>query len=367
MKIGILTYQRAHNYGALLQAFALKTYVQNLGHKVELIDYWPKYHSLEYELIPYFSKRSFLGKIKSILLLSLLSLRIIKRRAGYINFMRSFLGLSKNIKYKLVDELANVNFDIILYGSDQIWRKHNNPLLKGFDSVYYGEGVSKKIKKVSYAASMGVLALSTENNRFLSNHLGEFKNISVRESNLQFELENRINCKSSLVLDPVFLLDKDVWIKYIPNSLVSEKYIFLYQLKEDPSSIILAQKLQDYFGYRVIEVKADANTFSFGNRYKHSASPFEFLSLIKNAEFVVSTSFHGTAFSVIFEKQFYAIGMGNNSDRVRTLLNTLGISTRLLYSVNDINYDDIIDYNKVKENLVSSIDLSMSFVKENLN
>lgn len=363
MKIGILTYQRAHNYGALLQAFALKTWLETQGHDVEMIDYWPDYHSADYQMLPHFQKISFKGKIKSLVLLIVGIKKYLKRRRAYHDFIQNHLKLPSKPIYTKKDELKSVVYDFVIYGSDQIWRKQNFYLYKGFNEVYFGAYV--KAKKISYAASMGILSLQQpEDGIFLKENLKKFEKISVREKELQDIIANLVDIKPELVLDPVFLLKKTQWIKYLPKTKVKEKYIFLYQLNLSEDSVHLADKLKKIFGYKVIEVLGRVNPIKVGSRYHQIASPFEFLSLINDAEFVVTTSFHGAAFSVLFEKQFYALGMKNNSGRVRTLLSSLGIKERYLECIEKASFDSKINYKSVSKMLQNNVNNSTSFLKK---
>lgn len=366
MKIGVLTYQRAHNYGALLQAFALKTFVQKLDYEVDIIDYWPSYHSQDYKLIPNFNNRSFLSKVFGIIQLFVGSYRIFKRRKGYHDFMRKQLNLSGDILYKDSKDLSNAKYDIVIYGSDQIWRNQKYLSFKGFDLVYFGEGFSKSVKRIAYAASMGVIKLTENDKSFLNKKLKTFKFLSVREDNLKNELSNIISTCIKLVLDPVFLLSKNEWEKYLPKKTKLEKYILLYQISQSNESLDLVNKLQKHLGYKVVEIHGRVNPFVFGSRYKQDATPFEFLSLINNAEFIISTSFHGTAFSVLFEKQFFAIGMGNNSSRVESLLLALDISSRYINDASLVDFSSFIDYKVVSEKLEVLKNDSITFIKDSL-
>jgi hypothetical protein len=366
MKIGILTYHRSHNYGALLQAFALQTYLRGLVHETEVVDYWPNYHSQEYKLIPYFNAKSFKGKIKSILLLFIGYPRILKRSRQYKKFIKKQFNLSDKPLYIKAKTMKEAEYDVVIYGSDQIWRKQNYPLFKGFDEIYFGSNPLFARKKVSYAASMGVINLKDEDRVFLKKMMNNFDVISVRESNLKKVLENVIGREISLALDPVFLLDKEKWQTLIPERKIKEKYILLYQLVPSEESIKLTNKLQGNNGYKVIEIRGRVNSLLFGKRYMQTESPFEFLSLINNAEFVVSTSFHGAAFSLIFEKQFYAVGMGNNSGRILTLLSSLEIENRYLQKIEGVNIKETIDYINVNKKLIENRENSICFLKNAL-
>ena len=369
MKIGILTYQRAHNYGALLQAYALKTYLKSLGHQTEVIDYWPEYHDEDYKLIPYFKPRSFLGKIKAILLLFLGYNRIIKRANGYKKFMSKHLNLTVNPKYSNEQEMSEIEYDVVVYGSDQIWRKSNYPFFKGFSDLFFGDSLKKVNKKITYAASMGIIDVDNQDKDYLKRKLKNFDSISVREEELKLLVDEIKEDNVSLVLDPVFLLAKEEWVELNTSAipLSQDKYIFFYQLMPSKDSIDFVQRLKEFYGYKVIEIRGRVEPLLFGNRYHQTASPFDFLSLLQNAEIVVSTSFHGVAFSLIFEKQFYALGMEKNSGRVQSLLNKLNISERLITTTNQLNFEEKVNYQNVNIRKQELINQSQNYLIKTLN
>lgn len=367
MKIGIITYHRAHNYGALLQAYALKAFLNNNGYKnVEFIDYWPQYHSKEYKLLYHFKERSFKGKVKGILFLTIGFSKYIRRKRGFENFMLDFLKLKKDSTYIYREELNTTSYDIVIYGSDQIWRKQNYPLYKGFDEAYFGSLINAS-KKITYAASMGVIDLKDITDKdFLKIQMRNFDKISVRERELQILLKNTTNKNIQLVLDPVFLLDQNQWRKILPKLNFKYKYILLYQLKPSDDSVRLSNLIAKKFGCKVIEIAGRINPLRISKRYSQTVTPLEFVALIHNAEFIVTTSFHGTAFSILFEKQFYSIGMNDNSDRAKTLLNNLEISDRYLENIDNIDLDQKINYKAVNANLQNNIINSVSFLENAL-
>lgn len=366
MKIGILTYHRSHNYGALLQAYALITYLRGLGHETEIIDYWPDYHADDYKLIPNFGSLSFKGKIKSILLVFIGFPKILRRTRQYKKVIKEQFNLHDKPEYPNKKDIKSVEYDVIIYGSDQIWRNQNYHLFKGFDDIYFGSHPLRATSKIAYAASMGVINLKDEDLVFLRSMMNNFDVISVREAELKKVLENVTAQEISLVLDPVFLLDKQKWKTLISGKKVQEKYILLYQLVPSEESVKLTDKLQGLYGYKVIEIQGRVNSLLFGSRYKQTESPFEFLSLIYNAEFVVSTSFHGAAFSLIFEKQFYAVGMGKNSGRLMSLLSSLEIENRYLLNIENANINDQIDYSHVNEKLGENREYSIAYLSQAL-
>ncbi|NLD47932.1 MAG: polysaccharide pyruvyl transferase family protein [Clostridiaceae bacterium] len=362
MRIGIITYHRSHNYGALFQAFALKTFLQKDEHEVEFIDYWPEYHNEMYRSIPYFNYLTWKTKVKHIILLIIGFRRIYKRRRGCLDFMHNYLGLQFKPQITEKENLTALNYDLIIYGSDQIWRKQYFKSFVGFNDIYFGSCINAKIK-ISYAASMGVIEIqSPEDTEFLKRHFMNFDRISVREKELQTLVESATGKKPELVLDPVFLLSEEQWKTLLPKRKEKVKYVLLYQLLQSRDSILLAQKIADQYGYKVIEVCGKVSPLKFSARYKQTLSPLEFLSFLYNAEFVVTTSFHGAAFSIIFRKDFYALGMGNNSDRVLTLFENLDLSDRYIQNISDLNIKQSIDYERTLTKLQNQIIQSAKFL-----
>ncbi len=370
MRIGILTYSRALNYGALLQAFALKTYIQKgRDVNVEIVDYWPDYHDEAYRLFSFklFYKLSILSKLKYIFGFLLGLNRNLNRRAKYFEFIENKLKLTGDRKYRTGSEETPV-YDLVVYGSDQIWRKHPYRFFSDFDKVYFGSFPGNAKRKITYAASMGILCSSNEDIVKLKNWLPNFDALSIRERNLN-DLVNQLGFHSKLVLDPVFLLTKEEWkanLKISPPSSIKSKYILLFLLSPSEDAIVLADKIKGLLGYEVKIVNRKVMPFEFGEQYMQTASTEEFLGLINDAEFVISTSFHGTAFSVLFEKQFFSLGMGENSERSRTILSLLGIENRYLDSINAYDTFSDIDYVAVKEKLSELVAGSKGFLDEQI-
>ena len=208
MKIGILTYHRAENYGALLQAYAMKTYLRGLGHDVSFVDYWPKYHSDYFRLFPWHQlyNCSYLGKIILGVKLILWAIPRYIRKKKFQTFMQEKLNLPIIPQYTDADSQTD-NYDVVVYGSDQIWRKQNLAGV-GFDDWYFGSDNVISNKKVVYAGSMGTIDVSHQDNEYVQKMMKNFCSISVREKDLQTYLAG-LGVTASLVIDPVFLLSKE--------------------------------------------------------------------------------------------------------------------------------------------------------------
>lgn len=364
MKIGILTYHRSHNYGAVLQAYALKTFLSNQGHDVEFIDYWPNYRKGMYDLADFsFIKDkdlNFPQKIKRLIRLVLVYPGKKNRYKRFQKFIKHHLGIYGNAKFKTGEEITG-NYDSTIYGSDQIWRYNHFETFEGFDPVYWGEFPKKnKSKKIAYAASMGIIENTTQNSIYLKTYLRNFNAISVREKELQELLQNFTDKTVAHVLDPVFLLSATQWLKFSSqNQKSKKKFILFYHLNYSKEAIKLTNKIARRNNYSVIEIRGGVTPFTNPFKYKQTLGPIEFINLIFNASFIVSTSFHGVAFSIIFRKKFFALGLKNNSIRVTSLLEELRIPERYLDNLENINFSGNINYdlvesllNKKKENSV---------------
>lgn len=352
MKIGIVTYHRSHNYGALLQAIALRYKLKELGHDVYYIDYWPKYHRRMYAIFSW--KTAFSSGIrnciKCMLNTFLFGYKIIRRYRSFKIFIRKY------VEPYCVEYSEDGLYDIIVYGSDQIWRKQVG-LANHFNPVYFADNVISAQQHVAYAASMGIISLNDDDIKFLREKLSKFSKISVREENLQVTL-NKIGISSKLVLDPTLLFPSAFWEELLPlRNIIHEKYILHYRLIK---TSFLDDKVAEFaikHNCRLIILDGDIGRKS---SMISSSDPIGFLSLVKNAEFVFTSSYHGLIFSLIFNKQFFA-SFAVNSDRAISILSYLGLEYRLLLPQSEIpdNYSDI-DYIEINKKIdllkIQSID-----------
>lgn len=366
MKIGILTYHRAENYGALLQAYALMTYLKSLGHEVSFVDYWPTYHSDYFSLFSWqrFKKTSIKGKLLILIYATIWLLPRYIRKKRLKKFMHEKLGLPTSPLYTN-RSCKTDRYDVVFYGSDQIWRKQN---LGGvsYDNWYFGSENVVATKKIVYAGSMGIIDTTVEDDEFIEEVMNNFNSISVREQDLKLYLQ-RLGIESSLVMDPVFLLSKEQWMN-VMNKFVGEKgkYILFYNLLNTPESKLFAERLSKEKHLPIREINKKMTFNHIGKRYLMTVSIEDFLLLINNAEYVVSNSFHGVAMSIIFKKQFYAVGMGGKASRVLSLLNSLDMKE--LYSATGDNIPNyVVDYKIVADKLSCLRNYSYCYIKESLN
>lgn len=328
MKIGILTFHYCKNYGAYLQAFALKSYMENLGNDVFFVNY--KINSLlrRYNLFPYYKEKRLISNIK----FNVYAIFKIKSRLLRIN--RFNLFAKKYFKEK--DIKAKADADLIIIGSDQVW---NPKLTYGYDEVYYGILAEKyKIPHCTYAVSCPASLFKLDIKKYLSN----FIRLGVREEELQLKLTDLFHINSYINIDPTLLFTDTFYLKLIKNrDVLKQKYLLSYNL-------MFNADLSEYS--KTFATEQDLLCVDMQSNVFRTAGPIEFLSLIKNAEYVVSSSFHGTVFSILFHKKFMCFLSGDERDeRIKSLLKSLGLE-QCIYSKTNVCFP-VIDWNSVDENL----------------
>ena len=349
MKIGILTFHCAHNYGAVLQAYALQEVLKNKGHEVEFIDY-RNYYLLN--IYKWFSLKRFVTKNvkRNFKELGL----IFKRKQRYNNFQRF-------IQTKLSVSVHPYNlslYDIIIIGSDQVW---NTNLTHGFDSMYWGIWNHNGTIVASYAASMDD-NISSGNKPKISKLLENFDFISVREENIHRQLKELTSKNIDVVVDPTILLNRKSWLQIRSNPIYKDDYILLYQVRNNKVAENIAKQISQYLKMNIVHLSARVDC---GNdKETVSSGPLEFLSLFRYAKFVVCTSFHGTIFSLIYHIPFCSIILGDGNDaRVTNILSQVGLEERGLSEYTD-NLFSPIKWKCVDEKIEKMRQESMNYLKQ---
>lgn len=351
MKIGILTFHYACNYGALFQAVSLFDYLVSLGHEVYMIDYHNKEIEKSYTIYPSTASN------KNFRFYLTLCLRILMRIIRFHNFRRF---IRQNLKMINLGDIQSL--DYIVVGSDQVW---NTKLTNGYDSYYWGDFPFKG-HIFSYAASMNAVALADEDKKSISLRLSNFSSISVRERAMLQMLSPVTDKRLCLVLDPTMLNDTAYWQKRCENKGGNEKYVLAYPLRDGNTVLAIAKAIADEKKYKLKIIKGDTGWNPFTNIY-NTAGPQEVLSLINGAEFVVTSSFHGTALSILLKKQFYTIKCrdGNNV-RTESILNLLQLKDRMIENISEIDVSSSINYSNVEEILNIEREKSRTFIKNSL-
>ena len=343
MKIGIVTYHRTLNYGAVMQSLATRFVLEEMGHKVYYVDYWPDYHKEKYELFPKdkFRKYNILHKVNFLLLLFLHYKSKKKRIDNFEKFFQTHI-------YPYCRPIDDT-YDVVIYGSDQIWRKQKE--IGDYNPFYFGKNNTKAKHHISYAASMGILPSNDADKAKVKELVSHLDKISVREEGLRQLLFSLGYTDVTLSLDPTLLLSSEKWDKHLPTETYKgEKYALIYIMGGNAFDLKEVKKFTDSRDMKLIVLRGYAVTKETETNIT-SAGPYEFIRLIKNAEYVFSCSFHGLAFSIIYGKQFFT-SFNSNAGRAESLLNQLGIKGRLLPPNSHIPQDaPPIDYNAVRSKL----------------
>lgn len=360
MRIGILTFHRAENFGAVLQAYALQTFLRNNGYEALIIDY--RNHNIEamYDIFNprvlftrkniFVSLRLYLSKFKNVCDRKTCKSKYRKFRNDFFYQTRKINSLQSLIK----------DFDCVIVGSDQVWNLH---LTGGLDKNFF-LGFTKKntgIKKIAYAASAEIdpcNLLSRHKDR-IEYLLNDFDYLSVREEFLRDEIKKYTNKKIEICLDPTFLLEKKYYEKMIQNPL-DENYILVYHMTPIPTGSVLAANIAALKGAKVIEIHVGHGSVKGDECHKVNLGPLEILNYIVGAREVVTSSFHGLALSLIMKKNVWVIDKGNNL-RQRNLLISLNLNNHLLASIDDYDGDEI-DYIVVDNILKKRIQDSKDFI-----
>lgn len=372
MIIKTITCQKVYNYGASLQAFALQNYLEKEGHNVEIINFCPWYQRGRYELF-YISPLNRSYKYTKwfpplrYLIAPLRNWPILKtyaRKYRFDSFDKHYLHLTKKIYYTSDDlRISPPESDIYIAGSDQIW---NTDMENGREPAYYLDFGNKNVKRVSYAASFGINEIKSELKEFVKEKISNIDAVSVREAT-GIDILGRLGINNAVcVVDPVFLLSSEEWGDIASSArqyeFMKKKYILLYDFINDNHIEQFAKYCAEQFDLPIISIN-DYRDIPYANYNINNAGPLEFVSLIKQATIVISNSFHATAFSCIFNKDFYTFPLKGqrNASRMIDLLSKIGMLER--YNPKEIFKGKKIDY---CNNLKGDIERSKLFLSENL-
>lgn len=348
MKIGVLTFHYCHNYGAMLQAFALKKALISLGYDVSFVDYELPWLTRRYTLFRFymFQDLSLIKKIKKFFG----TLKTIRRRSKKISNFRRFQR-----KYLGAEKLNSGKFDFVIVGSDQVW---NPEITNGYDSMYWGMLVKKAgIPLMSYAASCPSKFFSEQTVGFLKN----FRSIGVREKQMKSVLSD-FGISSVLTIDPTLLLSKEEWEKFAGDErCIPQKYIFVYNVAGSAQINSVAKNFAQKKKLALIDAS------SCENERMATAAPREFVNIIMNAEYVFVSSFHGTAFSILLQKNFLYFPVDNEKDeRAINLLYSTGLQDRIVSNDCFLFECDDVDWTRVNSKIQNMKKQSLEFIEQSV-
>lgn len=375
MKIGIITTHYALNYGAFLQAMALQKILTAMGHDCEIIDYRPKNDKFGRDYIHKIrGVQDIARNVYAILLIKVYS-DYVRRRKKFDDTRKKEIRLSRRIYTSREDILQYVEqYDAFICGSDQIWN-----LRLMFDSTYFLDFFDKHscAKYIAYAPSISMTEFNDSEKQFISKQMRHFDAISVREPEGKALLSPLTEKEIKVVLDPVFLYGTENWKKFstIPKGFnIQEPYIFCYYIGSSKLAQIAIEKLRNITGYKVVYCNVNLRDRFRSDICIRDASPQEYIGLIENASFICSNSFHGTAFSVLFQKPFIVTLNRNGRDsRMVDLLSSIQLNDRI-YDMDNVCKLDTNAVKKCSEGYEQAIPMlknlvneSMDYLKKSLN
>lgn len=367
-KVGIITFHASYNYGSMFQAYALQRTIKSMGYDTKIINFRSQIQQKLYSFFPRYKGKLEIGKglIKCVLFLPFK-----KKSHRFELFMNRYLDLTP--AYSSVEEIETLcpEFDIYVSGSDQIW----NPEALDFNEAYL-LSFAKDHKRVAYAVSCGPIGNfeDTDWEKMMKKHLARYQAISVREQKTEKLVAKFVGHNVPILLDPTMLLSSAQWdmLLHDMSPILSRKYILLYTLYDNSSLSETVKKISRFLKLPVVVTKYLSKKKALSTYIrcinKTGSGPLEFLWLLKNAEFVISSSFHGTAFSILYNKPFFSYN-GNIDARISSLLQMTELSERSINNENvmeKIHNAYNIDFSYANTAIQKEREKSLHFLSEAL-
>ena len=368
-RICCITVFNTPNYGTVLQAFALQNAVEKLGYKYTVLNYFNKEQECKFT---FWGSTKYMDWKYKIAKKVLYPLRM-RQLKSILKFQNQYLHLSRRVRNK--NELFEFakEYDVFITGSDQVW---NNQEINHYDDVYFLAFAENK-RKIAYAASFGKTynMLTRKDIEFYKKEIANIDFIGLRERSGQRIVDKISNRRAQVVCDPVFLLEKNQWENYCEKPSIS-RYIFVYligngiNLDVNKKIIEKAKKISKKRDAKLIIVGVGLTSILYGANRTPTVQ--QWLGYIKHADMIISNSFHGTAFSTIFEKEFVSFVSGDANRRMNTrlydLLSFLELDSRLvnIHAENMDVYEEKVDYTVARERIRMFREDSINFLKEGI-
>lgn len=336
--VGIATIHAINNFGSLLQAFATQVVVERIGYKTSIINYkYPnEYHLSEYKKkSPYaICKQNFAMRLKLALYARTCMKRNAQRKQMLFQRERERLLVETSL-YSTMQSLRDCppKFDIYLTGSDQVW----NPRYMCGDNTYFLDFI-KDVPKIAFSASFGTTSLTEEEKGYIRPLLNQYSSISLREQSGVTMVEDICGKESQCTCDPTLLLTGEEWGNIFDDEPIIKGdyilcYILTYTANPYPYATKLIKHIQKHLNKKVV-ILDETGRYWLDFKYQsfRSYGPREIINLFKNASFIISSSFHGAAFSVNFQKDFYSLfPKGVKDERQESLLKLIGAENRFIH------------------------------------
>lgn len=368
MNVGLITYHAAYNYGSVLQAFATQETLEKLGCSCSVINYRFKGQRDFYCLV----RKKYGAKILLLDAIQFLAFKDKKAREDkFEDFIQKNLNLTKLIENP--EDLGAITDgnDVFISGGDQIWSKHSSELYhEDWDWMTPYLLTFTRRKKISYASSIG--SMSKEDLLKIKKDLLDYSYIAVREHSSADMLSTILNRDVETVLDPTLLLNSNDYLSLLKIPQINENFIFYYTLRGYKEVNRQRKELLSLSKKNNIPIYAVTPFCYFPNssHYKNviSAGIEEFLGYINSSQMVITDSFHGSAFSIVFHKKFYSVCKGWDTDyRKSELLRNLGLENRMINNILSCDLKLESDYESVEQKLDGFREHSMNYLKKALN
>lgn len=356
-KIGILTFHRTNNYGALLQAYALKFSLQNFKTETKIINYLSPKIEKDYKFFS--GKKTIKWFIKICIKIFFLP-KIIINNNKFNDFRKKYLIDTEQLTPITINRIEK-EYDAFITGSDQVF----NPRLTGFDKIYFLDFVKDKNKCFSYAASFGLNYenLTDKEKIFIKQNLKNFKCLSLREKQGVDIVSKLSNIKTDVHIDPTLLLDKQDWLK-IAKVPKENDFVLVYLMNNNEKIINFTKELSKIKNLKIINISS--NFINKTGIKTICVTPEQWINYFINAKYVITNSFHGLAFSVNFNKQFFVDFLPNKfpvNSRLENLLNLTNLKDRLIDNIGT-DYDKPINWNSVNKIIEIEREKSINYLKE---
>lgn len=367
-KIDIITLHRVVNYGSVLQTYALQEKLKEKGNEVEVIDYYPERLHLFGMLKRLKNKKEILRKnpiirfgAQCVILPS-----YIMRFRMFKNFLKKYIKMTDKTYYTKEElEEDPPKADIYCTGSDQVWNSDWNEKI---EYPFYLDFVPDNKRRISYAASFGKKQLNKEEIPETKRLIDKYQYISMRELS-GVEILKQLGRNDGInVLDPTLLLNKEEWLKIASNKYDGKKYILMYNLNRNKKIDSYVEKLSKEKGLDIYYISYNLHECFKKGKMKCNVKVEDFLSLIANASYVVTDSFHATAFSINFNTPFMIVFPEKFSTRLLSILEITGLKNRIVEDYTDTKLaNEKIDFTHVNSVLENERHKAMEYIEKALN
>lgn len=368
MVINVITRHAPPNYGSLLQAIATQRVIMNLGHECRIINYIPKCETGVRMAITQLEQKTKWRRnpIKKAIYLMVAEPKTLLMDRKFLAMRKKYLLMGPRCATtgELKKLYAEKKDEVFLTGSDQVW----GPISTGhYDPTYFLDFVPKSSRKLAFAASFGKAIFDEQTLKEYAVLLKKYDSLAVRE-NVAVELLKKMDISAKQVLDPTLLMDADAWSEYVKPMKKPEKYVLVYQIHANSDLDHYAVKFAEKAELPLLRVSPLLHQARRSGKFVYCPDISGFLDLVKNAAYMVTDSFHGTAFAINFNTQFVEVLPNTGtSSRNQSILEFTGLTNRIVRDLNDFSYiDQEIDFKEANEKIGISRIESIRILEEML-